>query len=141
MSHQPTSIFVYGTLQRGECRERCWLRPPLRVEPATVRGALYDLGPYPALAAGENCIAGELWQLAAADLAATLMELDRVEGFASRDDDLYHRVIITCQAAAGPVEAWTYRYARLHELQPSQRIMPDPATNQCRWPALHLSHF
>jgi gamma-glutamylcyclotransferase (GGCT)/AIG2-like uncharacterized protein YtfP len=135
MSHQPTSIFVYGTLQRGQCRERCWPLPPLRIEPATVRGELYDLGPYPALIEGDYCVAGELCHLAADDLTPTLEELDRVEGYLGRANDLYQRVTITCQTAEGPVEAWTYRYAQTSQLKPIQRIKPDPVTGQCRWPA------
>jgi gamma-glutamylcyclotransferase (GGCT)/AIG2-like uncharacterized protein YtfP len=128
------SIFVYGTLQRGQCRERCWPRQPLHIEAATVQGSLYDLGSYPALADGEDCIAGELWHLAESDMPETLFELDRVEGFRGRASDLYQRVTITCQTAAGPVSAWTYRFAWLEQLKPSQRILPDPASGQCRWP-------
>ena len=134
MSHQPTSIFVYGTLKRGQCRERCWPRPPLRIEPATVRGALYDLGPYPALVEGNDCIAGELWHLSPSDMHASLLELDRVEGFRSRASDLYQRVTITCQTASVAVAAWTYRFARTEQLKPLQRILPNPESGQCRWP-------
>ena len=38
------NVFVYGTLMRGELRERCWPHQPLCVIPACVRGLLYDLG-------------------------------------------------------------------------------------------------
>lgn len=138
MNEPALPIFVYGTLQRGQCREPCWPRMPLRVEPATVRGALYDLGPYPALADGDDTIAGELWHLGEGDLPVTLAALDRVEGFAGQANDLYHRVTITCQTAGRPVEAWTYRYARPGHLKPSQRILPNPVTGQIRWPHVLL---
>ena len=134
MSDQPTSIFVYSTLKRGQCRERCWPRKPQRIEPATVRGALYDLGACPALAAGDDCVAGELWHLAPEDLLPTLFELDRVEGFRGRAGDLYERVTITCQTATGSRQAWTYRFARCEQLKSSQRIAPNPNTGQTHWP-------
>jgi gamma-glutamylcyclotransferase (GGCT)/AIG2-like uncharacterized protein YtfP len=127
------AIFVYGTLKRGQSRERCWPRAPLTVEPATVRGALYDLGPYPALVQGDDLVAGELWHLAPADLAVTLAELDRVEGHSGRADDLYHRVTITCQTAAGPLAAWMYLFAQTSRLKPMQRIAPNHA-GVCQWP-------
>jgi gamma-glutamylcyclotransferase (GGCT)/AIG2-like uncharacterized protein YtfP len=128
------TVFVYGTLKRGGCRERCWPRQPLRVEPATAHGTWYDLGPYPALAEGDDSIAGEVWHLAPEDIEPTLVELDRVEGFRGQANDLYLRVTTTCQTSAGPVEAWTYRFACTSDLKPNQRIAPDPATGQCRWP-------
>jgi gamma-glutamylcyclotransferase (GGCT)/AIG2-like uncharacterized protein YtfP len=134
MPSQPTAIFVYGTLQRGQCRERNWPRPPMRIEDATVQGALYDLGPYPALVEGNDCIAGELWHLTDADLPETLRELDRVEAFYGRADDLYQRVTIRCHTPTGPVLAWTYRYARPGDMKVAQRIAPSATTGQCRWP-------
>ena len=128
------AVFVYGTLKRGQVRERCWPRQPVSVEPATVRGALYDLGPYPALVEEEDTIAGELWTLADEDMEATLTALDRVEGIAGRDDDLYRRVIVPCQTAAGIVSAWTYQLADTSKLRNAHRIAPD-AHGLCAWPS------
>jgi gamma-glutamylcyclotransferase (GGCT)/AIG2-like uncharacterized protein YtfP len=130
----PTAIFVYGTLKRGGVREICWPRKPLAIEAATVHGALYDLGPYPALVEGHDVIAGELWHFAAEDLPSTLAVLDEVEGYSGNADDWYRRVIIECQATKGAVQAWTYLYARTSELRDSQRIKPD-ASGVCHWPA------
>jgi gamma-glutamylcyclotransferase (GGCT)/AIG2-like uncharacterized protein YtfP len=132
---EPHSIFVYGTLKRGQVRERCWPRRPTAVESATVRGALYDLGKYPALIAGEDTITGELWHLSPDDLAETLTVLDRVEGFAGRSDDLYRREIIDCHTAAGSEAAWTYVFFQAHRLLESQRIQPDKR-GLCRWPPI-----
>jgi gamma-glutamylcyclotransferase (GGCT)/AIG2-like uncharacterized protein YtfP len=126
------SVFVYGTLQQGECRERCWPRPPRKIEPATVRGVLYDLGPYPALIDGDDLVAGELWHLAPEDVSITLAELDRVEAFTTAPDDLYRRVVVTCQTNTSTVQAWTYQYARTADLKPAQRILPSTA-GLCRW--------
>jgi gamma-glutamylcyclotransferase (GGCT)/AIG2-like uncharacterized protein YtfP len=138
MQAAPLAIFVYGTLQRGQLRERCWPRPALRVEPATVRGWLFDLGPYPALVVPPpeeegDTIAGELWHLAADDLEVTLAALDRIEGFEGKRNDLYRRVEIICEPANRQVSAWTYEYGRAIGADDLRRILPDDEM-ACRWP-------
>ncbi len=82
MNDADDHFFVYGTLMRGQCRQSLWPRPPRSVTPALVRGQLYDLGEYPALriAADDNdWVEGELWKIAAADVAVTLARLDEIE--------------------------------------------------------------
>jgi gamma-glutamylcyclotransferase (GGCT)/AIG2-like uncharacterized protein YtfP len=133
-SERPTAVFVYGTLKRGQEREGCWPREPRVVERATVRGALFDLGPYPALAEGEDVVAGEVWHFVDEDLAATLAALDEVEGYSGGDDDLYRRVNVECETAAGMVSAWSYHYARRDDLGGAQRIKPN-ADGICEWSA------
>jgi len=128
----PVAVFVYGTLKRGEVREWCWPASPIAVEPATVRGALYDLGPYPALIVGMDTVAGELWQFVPGDMPATLIALDRVEGFAGQDDDLYRRVIVDCKTAAGSTRAWTYELAKAELLITARRIFPNDR-DVCIW--------
>jgi gamma-glutamylcyclotransferase (GGCT)/AIG2-like uncharacterized protein YtfP len=132
MSLSPTAIFVYGTLRRGGVRERCWPQEPLRVEAATVRGCLYDLGPYPALVEGGDLIGGELWHFRGKDLPATLAALDEVEGYYGTAEDLYRRAVIECRAGGGTVRAWTYLYARASELTEVQRVRPN-AEGVCVW--------
>jgi gamma-glutamylcyclotransferase (GGCT)/AIG2-like uncharacterized protein YtfP len=106
-------VFVYGTLKRGQCRERCWPRRPLEIESAWTLGRLFDLGPYPALVEGADRTLGELWRLAAADLRETLSALDRIEGYRGQPGDLYQRVVADCTTEAGDVvRAFTYRYSR-----------------------------
>jgi gamma-glutamylcyclotransferase (GGCT)/AIG2-like uncharacterized protein YtfP len=129
---EPTAVFAYGTLKRGEVREKCWPRKPVAVESATVRGVLYDLGSYPGLADGEDLVAEELWRFAAEDMRGTLSALDEVEGFYGREDDEYRRVVVTCETAAGVVNAWTYLYARVSELRPDRRVKAD-ANGFCWW--------
>lgn len=131
-SHHPAAIFVYGTLKRGQVRERCWPHQPLAVEPATVRGALYDLGRYPALVPGDDVVAGELWCIAEEHLEDTLTELDRVEGHAGEPDDLYWRVVALCQTSTGCEPAWTYQLQRVDLLRTARRIEPDEL-GICRW--------
>ncbi len=91
MHDQPQALFVYGTLKRGECRQERWPRPPVEVRAATLRAALYDLGPYPAIGTGEDLVAGELWFIAAEQMDETLRVLDEIEGFGQGGTDLYTR--------------------------------------------------
>ncbi len=73
-------VFVYGTLMRGG-RYHGLIAHSERLGPArTAHGfALVDLGPYPAMIAGEGSVAGELYRVDAATLAA----LDELEGHPS----------------------------------------------------------
>jgi len=131
-SKEPSAVFVYGTLKRGEVREGCWPRKPVLIEEARVRGALYDLGPYPGLASGEDVIAGEAWRFRAEDMGETLAALDEIEGYCGGEDDEYRRVVVKCETSARMVEAWTYLYARVCELRPDRRVKAD-ANGVCRW--------
>src|SRR5437667_3874873 len=103
MSSNPTAVFAYGTLKRGGVREKCWPSKALRIEPAMVRGVLYDLGPYPALTEGSDWVAGELWHFAESDMPATLAALDEVEGYSGGTDDWYRQIMIECQTLSGVV--------------------------------------
>ncbi len=125
-------IFVYGTLQRGECREACWPHRPAAVIPGTVEAALYDLGAYPGIVAGEDTVEGELWFIAANQLDRTLRVLDQVEGCRENESDsLYTRVMVTCRDEAGnPQLAYAYFYARSLA---GQRRIPANDQGRCRW--------
>jgi gamma-glutamylcyclotransferase (GGCT)/AIG2-like uncharacterized protein YtfP len=112
-------LFVYGTLLRdsvppaiaGLCRR---LR---RLGDATIAGALYDLGNYPALSL--NChkdssdtIKGELVCVFS---PADWLRLDTYEGCdnAQPDRSLYRRIRTTATLARGEkVECWVYVYNR-----------------------------
>ena len=129
----PRAVFVYGTLMRGQCRERSWPRRPLSIEPAWTLGRLYDLGHYPALVEGTDRIAGELWNFAAEDIGETLRVLDRIECYCQRTDDLYRRLLIECTTVAGDLaSAFTYCYAR--PLPDGARIVAANASGHCEWP-------
>lgn len=105
----PTALFVYGTLQQGEERERFWPRRPLQILPASIIGALYDLGPYPALIPGEEVIGGELWILAPAAIEVTLAALDEVECYGQGGVDLYVRRVVQCRTEGDETRlAYTY---------------------------------
>lgn len=113
-----TAIFVYGTLKRGELRERMWPRPAIRVVAAETLGTLYDLGAYPGLRPGKDRVRGELWFIAAADLEVTLRVLDGIEGYRGEPTDLYTRLTVACHSLPeGEVhEALTYHYHRPADL-------------------------
>lgn len=132
--HDPTAVtafFVYGTLQRGQCRQRCWPVPAEHIERAFVRGQLYDLGEYPALLAGDDWVAGERWELAAADMELALQVLDRVEGYAQPGEaDLYDRQVMAVYARpAGPPlgPAYVYLLKDLRMLRRARRLRPATA--------------
>ena len=131
------SIFVYGTLKQGQCREHCWPCKPLSVELATTRGALYDLGPYPALLHGKNHeekVLGEIWTFRPADIADTLRVLDSIEGFGQGNVDLYTREIVHCRVEFGGLsKAYCYFLADPAAAADTQRLLPD-VRGLCSWP-------
>jgi gamma-glutamylcyclotransferase (GGCT)/AIG2-like uncharacterized protein YtfP len=127
-------VFVYGTLQQGEELSHLWPHAPLAVEAAVVTGRLHDLGPYPALVAGTDLVAGELWKLDPEHMAATLAVLDDVEDYGQEgEDDLYVRTIVECRVGDGRVErAFTYLFADPSALVSAPVIAPD-SDGLCRW--------
>lgn len=133
MSHLIDAVFVYGTLQRGEVRERCWPRKPLRIEWCTVNGELHDLGEYPALVSGERAIMGELWQFREDDIEVTLQTLDEIEWFGQDGNDLYVREVKSCRSMAGDErQAFVYLYANPSTIATAPIVLPD-AEGFCRW--------
>jgi gamma-glutamylcyclotransferase (GGCT)/AIG2-like uncharacterized protein YtfP len=135
---RPNHVFVYGTLKRGQCREKCWPRAALRVDEGTIRAALYDLGPYPAVGPGDDCIVGEAWELAASDLEPTLDALDEVEGYSGDEagaGNLYVRRMVEVELFNGRrVAAWTYFLADEQKLVAFERVSPE-RDGLCRWSA------
>ncbi|WP_417739389.1 gamma-glutamylcyclotransferase family protein [Rosistilla oblonga] len=134
------NFFVYGTLKRGECRERMWPHAPLQIQAAFVRGCLYDLGPYPAMIAGGDWVAGEVWSIATQHVQQTLAVLDEIEDYdASRANNLYNRLQVPWHlrpdAAAADSKAYTYHYARTEYLMAGQRIK-SPAGDPVQWPSV-----
>lgn len=103
----PRSIFVYGTLMRGEVREallgRC---DPTSWTEAVTEGELVDLGEYPGLVAGSGRVRGELVELR--DPGPAIALLDDVEDFHGYGEpaSLYRRVLIEIES----LWAWTYLY-------------------------------
>lgn len=111
-------VFVYGTLKTGQIRERSWPRRPVSIELGWTLGVLYDTGPYPALVAGQDAVAGEVWGFEEADMTETLEVLDRIEGTNQPDEENYYnreRATVFLQKG-GQREAFLYRFARLDQV-------------------------
>ena len=126
-------VFVYGTLKAHEARAHKWPRIPLRIEPAVVRGALYDLGPYPALTDGDDSVLGELWHMAAGHMEETIAALDQIECFGVDEVDLYVRRVVPVTLANGAVhQAYSYLIADPASLSRAKRIKPNGA-GYCIW--------
>jgi gamma-glutamylcyclotransferase (GGCT)/AIG2-like uncharacterized protein YtfP len=139
-----TSVFVYGTLQRGQCRAAMWPRSPRAVSAAFVRGRLYDLGPYPALRCDDDdleadWVAGELWSFTADDLPATIRELDRIEETnQSGAVNLYDRILVRARpepASAQGELALAYQYSDAARLPEQRRVRPAGSAIIASWPA------
>jgi gamma-glutamylcyclotransferase (GGCT)/AIG2-like uncharacterized protein YtfP len=81
MGSMADSFFVYGTLKRSHLRGNLWPRKPREIVPALIQANLYDMGPYPAAALGDHWILGELWRFTPEDMPATVIALDRIEGY------------------------------------------------------------
>jgi gamma-glutamylaminecyclotransferase len=101
-------LFVYGTLKRGQSRNR-YLAGQQFVGAASTRATyrLFNVGEYPALVRHQDgrSIEGELWQVDEACLRA----LDRVEGC---DEGLYAREVVELLPPYNGHRAVTYVYAR-----------------------------
>ncbi len=108
MPSEPTLLFVYGTLKRGEVRASLLAgQQYLGQVKTTAAYRLFNTGDYPALVEAEplslpgRSIHGELWQVDTACLA----RLDIEEGV---DDGLYERREIVL--SDGTARAMTYLY-------------------------------
>ncbi len=126
---QPVSFFAYGTLKLRQVRAHCWPFKPTSVQIAFTRGKLFDLGPYPALAEGENWVQGELWTFLPSQISKTLKVIDDVEGYEQSPDDLYDRRIISCVLENGEIEsAFCYFFLRWKSVKakPVEPIHPLP---------------
>ena len=116
MSHpDPGHIFFYGTLMSGfALRRRTAVDALLRyVGRGSVRGALFDLGPYPAAVRAEGTVRGEIY--AVTDPAALLPLVDAVECYLPDDPARSEYVRAPARVAlegAADRTAWIYYYAQ-----------------------------
>jgi len=97
-------IFVYGTLMAdGLHADLLSRRRDVKLlGPARCRGALYDLGEYPALVpGGRSWVAGELYR--SDDLEEILGALDPLEKEAG-----FERRLVTVRWKLGETDAWAF---------------------------------
>ena len=124
-SKEIQAVFAYGTLKTGHCRHCHWPFDPIAIEKAWTMAELYDLGPYPAIIAGEDCVAGELRWFLPEQIGHVLEVLDEVEDYhpGRSDNNLYIRQVIQCQDQQGLWHAaQAYFYADAEAARASRRI-------------------
>jgi gamma-glutamylcyclotransferase (GGCT)/AIG2-like uncharacterized protein YtfP len=128
---EPSHCFVYGTLKRGQSNYPLIAAAVRAALPATIRGRLYDVGPFPALAHGDETVYGELLLIASEALADLLVVLDDLEGYDAVDPvgSFYLREIVVATTADGREHAaYSYFYNRdiagLHHLPEGAWIGP-----------------
>jgi len=108
-------LFVYGTLRAFvDIPMAQWLRRTARyVGPATTRGRLYDLGPYPGLRPGRHrseTVVGDVYRVTDPHVFRVL---DRYEAGSVRTKARFVRGVCVVKLARGARKpAWTYRYCR-----------------------------
>ena len=101
-----TTIFVYGTLMRGECRHSV-LRGQQFVSAASTepRYRLLMVDDYPGLVDAPEgkgvSIVGELWQV-------DQQHLQRLDAVECVDDGLYERQKVQLLEPSGSADAWFY---------------------------------
>jgi gamma-glutamylcyclotransferase (GGCT)/AIG2-like uncharacterized protein YtfP len=101
-------VFVYGTLMAGEANAHHLDGLPRM--PGTVRGALHDCGPYPALGLGLGVgvgeVRGEVLELPLDRLAA----MDALEGCppGGAPGGMYRRSVLDVRTDRGALRAYTY---------------------------------
>jgi gamma-glutamylcyclotransferase (GGCT)/AIG2-like uncharacterized protein YtfP len=133
-----SSVFVYGTLKRGQCRGAMWPVEPLNVSVVFTLGTLFDRHDYPAMTSGTDDVVGEKWDFRPEQMPRVLEVLDAIEGANQpRVPDLYRRVVVTtwdlCESGAAEHRAdaetsrmsYTYHYASDPEDDGFTRILPD----------------
>lgn len=114
---EPAALFVYGTLKRGQLNSSLLIPHARSVERGWIRGSLFDVGLFPALAEGEGKVYGELVQLDAQNLAEVLAVIDALEEY--REDDpngstYLRRVVEVTTEGADTVPAYAYFYNVAH---------------------------
>ena len=107
--HQDRYVFVYGTLRRGEVNDINRRHPaPTFLGLARIRGALYDLGPYPgAILGGEGWVQGEVYAIG----PELEHQLDLLEEVAPRPSGEYTRRHLDVDVAGRSLSCLIYEIA------------------------------
>lgn len=123
---KPTScfLFVYGSLRRGFHHPAyAYISEYFNfVGDATVKGKLYDLGPYPAAVPDEGgLIIGELYRIKEpGQFSWAMAQLDDYEGVCCEEGESqeYKRELTRVHVNGQEETAWIYWYARSVEGHP-----------------------
>jgi gamma-glutamylcyclotransferase (GGCT)/AIG2-like uncharacterized protein YtfP len=105
----PRHVFVYGTLRRGEANDINRLRPaPHYIGQVRIRGALYDLGPYPgALLDRKGWVWGEVYAIE----PGLERQLDLIEDVAPVPSGEYQRREVAVPVAGLVLSCLVYEIA------------------------------
>ena len=99
------SVFVYGTLMRGERAHSYLDKAEYSGEYLLRDHEMYDLGRYPAIVPAEGGVVyGEVYRIA----RDMLVDMDSYEG----EGYLYNRKTVTVENDGGRLEAFVYVYAK-----------------------------
>jgi gamma-glutamylcyclotransferase (GGCT)/AIG2-like uncharacterized protein YtfP len=123
MSQEP-HVFVYGTLRSGQANDINRLMPaPRLLGPARIRGALYNLGPYPGvILGGEGGVQGEVYAIT----AVLEQQLDVIEDVAPVPSGEYVRRHLEVEVAGRTLSCLVY------EINP-QRVQGCPLVPSGDW--------
>jgi gamma-glutamylcyclotransferase (GGCT)/AIG2-like uncharacterized protein YtfP len=111
-------IFVYGTLRKGYANHRIISDYVKRITPATIRGWMFNLGPYPAVVQGDGYVEGELIEFKEAEFEKAFQVMDRLEGFSTPGSLYNHYERITTEAITRDKrkeECFVYIYSNDHK--------------------------
>ncbi len=99
-----TTIFVYGTLLKGQRNHKYYLSKSEFCGEATISGyEMYDCGYYPAIVPGTGTVSGEVYRVTDDELS----NINRLE----REGDLYIKTLVPIIMHSGKkLEGWVYVY-------------------------------
>jgi gamma-glutamylcyclotransferase (GGCT)/AIG2-like uncharacterized protein YtfP len=129
-------LFVYGTLKIGQSRGGLFsemISGGFEIKQATIKGKLYDLGPYPAVVEGEDTVHGEAVVLKDGLIDKMIPVLDRIEGYYGEGSshNLYNRVTTTAEVDGEQVDVTTYMFSKPSVLDTYAEYVPEGV-----WPAI-----
>lgn len=137
------SIFVYGTLKRGQINDHLLASYALTIREATIDGLLYDVGEFPALIDGHGKVHGEVVAVEPALLSHVLAVLDRLEDFVQNEPEssMYLRRVVHAETASQSVNAYAYFFNIAHPALPpinrlqylSEGTWPGPTAGTARF--------
>ncbi len=107
-------VFVYGTLCKGQTREKFISKFSKKIQHnQKIHGSLIDCGDYPGLIQSSKIVYGEIHHTPS--ISETLESLDRIEGFLGYDiESLFYRILIQ----SGITTCWTYLFNGKNNLEP-----------------------
>ncbi|RPK20124.1 MULTISPECIES: gamma-glutamylcyclotransferase family protein [Paenibacillus] len=129
-------FFVYGTLRTGMGNHRYFFGRLENSVPAKVEGEIYHNGYIPYMYESNNTVRGELMYVKPEKYTATLLDLDRLEGFYENGYAFnhYNRKLVTAITNDGSeVKAWAYYANENHKSSDKRRLVRIKDGDFVRW--------